>query len=586
MAPRRGVRFVLIFIGAAVLVSFAGIVLMYLAVVRGPSVPESATLVLRPGGDIQEVVPYDVVGQVFGREANTVRGFVEMMRKAKRDPRIKTVLLRPSSLELPYWAKVQELRDAVLDFRKSGKTVVAFLEYGGDREYYLATAANKIFLLPSSPLDLTGVASYEIFLRGAFDKIGAYPDFIHIGDYKSATNQLTEKGFTKAHREMTESLKRDMYDQLVKGIAQSRKKSDADVRALLDQGPFVPEEALRVGLVDDLAYEDELDDRVPALHARSKDTWVEGADYQRSAVTGGAPARSRIAVLYAVGTITSGKSAFDPLNGSTLGSETIVEQIRRVRDDDSLKAIVVRIDSPGGSSLASDVIWRELMITRDQKPSRPLVTSMSDLAASGGYYIALPGQVIVAQPGTLTGSIGIFTGKVAIGGTLDKIGVTRETVISGANADLESPFTPFTPAQRAKMLQLMQGFYEDFVEKTALSRKTTPERIDAVAQGRVWTGEQAKDHGLVDTLGGLDTAVAIAKERAHIPANEEVELVEYPGRRSLYEALSEELGTNRLSVWNLLSDRADARAVGAITAPVRLFQRGEPLALMPFTFVR
>jgi protease-4 len=577
---------VLIFIGAAVLVSMGGIVLMYLAIMRGPSVPESATLVLRPGGDLQEVVPYDVVGQVFGREANTVRGFVEMLRKAKRDPRIKTVLLRPSSLQLPYWAKVQELRDAVLDFRKSGKTVVAFLEYGGDREYYLASAASKVFLLPSSPLDLTGVASYEIFLRGAFDKIGAYPDFIHIGDYKSATNQLTEKGFTKAHREMTESLNRDMYDQLVRGIAQSRKKSEADVRALVDQGPFVPEEALRVGLVDDLAYEDELDDRVPALRARTRDNWVEGSDYQRSQGVGTTSARSRIAVLYAVGTITSGKSAYDPLNGSTLGSDTFVQQIRRVRDDDSIKAIVLRIDSPGGSSIASDVIWRELMITREQKPSRPLITSMSDLAASGGYYIALPGQVIVAQPATLTGSIGIFTGKVAIGGTLDKIGVTRETVIAGANADLESPFTPFSPAQRAKMLQLMQGFYEDFVEKTAQSRKTTPERIDAVAQGRVWTGEQAREHGLVDMLGGLDTAVAVAKERAHIPANEEVELVEYPGRRSLYEALSDELGTESASLWHVLLGRADARAVGAIIAPVRLFQRGEPLALMPFTFVR
>jgi protease IV len=586
VAASRGVRFVLIFIGAAVLVSIAGVVLMSLAVIRGPSVPESATLVLRPGGDLQEVVPYDVVGQVFGREANTVRGFVEMLRKAKRDPRIKTVLLRPSSLQLPYWAKVQELRDAVLDFRKSGKTVVAFLEYGGDREYYLASAASKVFLLPSSPLDLTGVASYEIFLRGAFDKIGAYPDFIHIGDYKSATNQLTEKSFTKAHREMTESLNRDMFEQLVKGIAQSRKKSEAEVRTLFDQGPFVPEEALRVGLVDDLAYEDELDDRVPALRARSRDNWIEGSDYQRSQGVGGTPTRSRIAVLYAVGTITSGKSAFDPLNGSTLGSDTFVQQIRRVRNDDSIKAIVLRIDSPGGSSIASDVIWRELMITREQKPSRPLITSMSDLAASGGYYIALPGQVIVAQPATLTGSIGIFTGKIAIGGSLDKIGITRETVISGANADLESPFTPFSPAQRAKMLQLMQGFYEDFVEKTAQSRKTTPERIDAVAQGRVWTGEQAREHGLVDMLGGLDTAVAVAKERAHIPANEEVELVEYPGRRSLYEALSEEFGSESASPWHVLLGRADARAVGAITAPVRLFRRGEPLALMPFTFVR
>lgn len=586
MAVRRGARFVLLFIGAAVLVSLTGVVLMYAAVSRGPAVPASATLVLRPGGDLQEVAPYDVVGQVFGREAVTLRSFIEMLRKAKRDPRVKTVLLRPASLQLPYWAKVQELRDAVLDFRKSGKDVVAFLEYGGDREYYLATAASKIFLLPASPLDVTGVASYEIFLRGAFDKIGATPDYIHIGDYKTATNQMMEKGFTKAHREMTESLNRDTYEQLVRGIAQSRKKSEADVRMLLDQGPFTPEDALRVGLVDDLAYEDELDDRVPALRERRKDTWIEGTDYQRSAPVDAPRGRSRIAVLYAVGVITSGKSAFDPLNGTVVGSDTMVEQIRRIRDDDSIKAIVLRIDSPGGSSVASDVIWRELMITRDQKPSRPLITSMSDLAASGGYYIALPGQVIVAQPATLTGSIGIYTGKVAIGGTLDKIGITSETVISGANADLESPFTPFSPAQRTRMHQLIQGFYEDFVEKAAQSRKTTPEKIDAVAQGRVWTGEQARAQGLVDQLGGLDTAIAIAKERAKIPAGEDVELVEYPGKRSLFDTLSEEFGSTRAKTLGMLLGESEARAVGALTAPMRIFQRGEPLALMPFTFVR
>jgi len=584
VALRRGVGFVLVFIGLAVLVSLTGIMFMYMAVGRAPSVPASATLVLRPGGDLQEVVPDDVVGQVFGRDANTVRGFVDNLRKAKRDPRIKAVLLRPSSLNLPYWGKVQELRDAVLDFRKSGKKVVAFLEYGGDREYYLASAADRVFLLPSSPLDLTGVASYEIFLRGAFDKIGAYPDFIHIGDYKSATNQLTEKGFTPAHREMTESLNRDMYEQLVRGIASSRKKTEQDVRALFDQGPFVPEEALRVGLVDDLAYEDQLDERVPELSSDEMDQ-IEGSAYQRvtpSAV--GFRPRSRIAVLYAVGTIASGKSTYDPINGSIVGSDTLVEQIHDAREDSSIKAIVLRIDSPGGSSVASDVIWRELMLAREDDASRPLIVSMSDLAASGGYYIALPGQVIVAQPGTLTGSIGIFTGKVAIGGTLDKIGITRETVVSGANADIESPFTPFTPKQRAKVLELIQGIYNDFVEKTADARKTTPEKIDAVAQGRVWTGQQAREHGLVDALGGLDTAVAIAKERAKIPANEDVELVEFTGRRTLYEALTEEFGG--ASVWSLFLGHTQARTIGALTAPVRIFQRGEPLALMPFAFVR
>jgi protease-4 len=589
MAVGRGVRFVVIAIAVAIVVSLGGILLLYALVSRGPSVPPAATLVLRPGGQLTEIVPDDVFGQVLGRDANTVRAFVDSLRKAKRDARITSVLVMPNSLDLPFWGKVQELRDAIIDFRRSGKKIVAFLEFGGDREYYLASAADRVYLLPTSPLDLTGVASYEIFVRGTLDKIGAYPDFLHIGEYKTATNQLTEKRMTPAHREMTEALNRDTFNQLVRGIAEGRHKSEAEVRALIDKGPLLPEEALHAGLVDDLAYEDQLDDRVPELRARSGDSRrVEGADYARiDPRSVGFRPRSRIAVLYAVGTITSGKSSSDPVNGSVVGSDTLVEQIRQVRSDDSIKAIVLRVDSPGGSSVASDVIWRELMITRDQKPARPLITSMSDLAASGGYYISLPGQAIVAQPGTLTGSIGIYTGKFALGGALDKIGITEETVATGANADIYSPFAPFTPEQRVKVQDFMQGFYDNFVEKVAASRHTTPEKIDAVAQGRVWTGAQAREHGLVDMLGGLDTAIALAKQRAKIPADEDVELVAYPPRRSFYEALAEQFrGNASFSVWNVLGGAREARALSAITAPARLFRRGEPLALMPYMFLR
>jgi protease-4 len=262
----------------------------------------------------------------------------------------------------------------------------------------------------------------------------------------------------------------------------------------------------------------------------------------------------------------------------------MIEQIRQARDDSSIKAIVLRVDSPGGSSVASDVIWRELMVTRDDKANRPLVVSMSDLAASGGYYIAMAGHSIVAQPATITGSIGVFGGKIAIGGSLNKIGINHETVVSGPTASINSPFSPFTPPQRVKLQEIMQTIYDDFVEKAAESRKTTPEKIDAVAQGRVWTGQQARERGLVDALGGLDTAIAIAKEKAKIPANEDVELVVYTGRRSLFEVLSEQLGG--ASILSHFLGRADASAVGAVTAPMRLFKRGEPLTLMPFAFVR
>jgi len=585
---KRGAGLVFTLIGMAVVASMAIVALLYLIVSREPSVARGSALVLRPSGQLHDVAPDDLVGQFFGTDVASVRSFVESLRKASRDPRITTVLLMPGSLELPFWGKVQELRDAILDFRKSEKTVVAFLEYGGDREYYLASAADRVFLLPTSPLDLTGVASYEIFFRGTLDKIGAYPDLHHIGDYKTAPNQLTERSFTPAHREMAESLNRSMYEQLVRGIAASRRKSEAEIRTLLDQGPFLPEDALRTGLVDDLAYEDQLDDRVPQLKAASDERRrIEEADYRRiSPRAAGLRPRSRVAVIYAVGTIASGDSTFDPVYGSIAGSDTIVDQIRRIRADDSVKAIVLRIDSPGGSSAASDVIWRELMITRDQRPSRPLVTSMSDLAASGGYYIALPAHAIVAQPATLTGSIGIYTGKIVTGGTLSKLGITTETVKSGRNADMYSPVTPFTPEQRAKVEEYMQAFYDQFVEKVAAARHTTPERIDAVGQGRVWTGQQARELGLVDQLGGLDTAIGIAKQRARIPADEDVELVVYPPRRSFYEALAQRFGGGAWSGLDLLLGGAEVRAIRSLTGPMRIFRRGEPLALMPFTFLR
>lgn len=336
-------------------------------------------------------------------------------------------------------------------------------------------------------------------------------------------------------------------------------------------------------------YFDQLDDRVPALRD-DDDNRLEGADYARGG-GGFGGGRNRIAVLLASGVIASGPSAFDTVNGNIVGSDTMVEQIRRVRDDGSIRGIVLRVDSPGGSSVASDVIWRELAITRDQDPRRPLVASMSDLAASGGYYIAMAAPTIVAQPATLTGSIGIFGGKVAIGGTAGKLGITRETVAAGRNATIMSPFDTFTPGQRAKLQDYMNGFYDHFVATVAESRDKTPAEIHAVAQGRVWTGRQAREHGLVDQLGGLDTAINLAKQRAGIPANEEVEVVFYPPRRTLFEALREQFGSAGLRAMHASPLRAlvgdvDARALAALTAPARLFRRGEPLALMPFAFVR
>jgi protease-4 len=588
---KRGLGLVLALLVAALIASMVATLFLYFLMSPGTRVADRSTLVLRPGGELNEIVPDDVLQIVSRGETRTLRGYVEALRKAKVDKRISAVLLAPRAVDSPFWGKIQELRDAVLDFKTSGKPVYAFLDYGGDREYYLASAADKIFLVPSASLDLTGVATYEVFLRGTFDWIGTYPDFLQIGDYKTAVNVFTEKTFTPAHKEMSASLNRDQFDQLVRAIADGRRQSEAEVREAIDRGPLLPEDALRLGLVDDLAYEDELDDLVEGVGGPGELQLVESDEY--ASVTWeslGVERRSRVAVLNAVGAITSGLSGYDPVNGYVMGSDSIVEYIREIRADRSIRAIVLRVDSPGGGSTASDVIWRELMITKTGERARPLVVSMSDLAASGGYYIAMAGDVIVAQPGTLTGSIGIYTGKFVTGGSFDKLGANIEATSDGKHAEIYSPDRRFSDEERAKVQESMQAFYDQFVEKVADARHSTPEKIDQVAQGRVWTGQQAKQVGLVDQLGGLQDAVAIAKQRARIPAEEEVELVIYPPRRSFYEVLSETLDAPAQrsaadAIAALLGAR-DRKMLAALLAPSRLFRSGEMLAHMPYVFLR
>jgi protease-4 len=352
---------------------------------------------------------------------------------------------------------------------------------------------------------------------------------------------------------------------------------------MIDQGPLLPEDALRFGLVDDLAYEDELDDKMRL--GPGKINTLKHHDYRSVGLTSlGLNRGPRIAVIYAVGIISTGQSNMDSPSGQVIGSDTMVEYLRKVRADDSIRAVVLRIDSPGGSAIASDVIWREIMLTRDKKP---VIASMSDVAASGGYYIAMPAHAIVAQPATLTGSIGVVLVRFVIDGTLTKLGMNMETVKQGRYADIFSPVRPFTPDERKKLGELMQATYDAFVEKAAAGRNTTPERIDAVAQGRVWTGKQAKDLGLVDELGGMERALQIAKERAKIAANTEVELVVYPPKKSILEVVANPLGrSSDTAALRALVGQQNASAIETVTAPLRLFRRGEPLTLMPNVFVR
>ncbi|MEP6915393.1 MAG: signal peptide peptidase SppA [Acidobacteriota bacterium] len=582
MAVRRGVWIVLVLVIMAVAISAMGLVAMALLVGREPQVSGNSTLVLKIGGDLQEMEPSGVIGQFFEAPA-TVRSVVESLRKAKVDRRIASVVIRPTS-GAALWGKVQEIRDAIIDFRGSGKPIVGYLEYGGEQEFYLASACDKVFLMPAASLDLTGMASYELFLRGTLDKIGAFPDTLHIGEYKTASNTFTEHSFTPAHREMAESLNSDLYDQLIRGLADGRHKSEKEIRGLVDHGPFLPEDAVRAGLVDDLAYEDELDDKVKL--SKGETHFVSESDYRRvSARSVGLNRGPRIAVIYATGVIASGESNYDSPSGQVVGADTMVDSLRKARADSSIKAIVLRIDSPGGSAIASDVIWREVMLTRNTKP---LVASMSDVAASGGYYIAMPAHAIVAEPATLTGSIGVVMLKFVIDGTLKKLGVNMEGVGNGRYADLYSPVRAFSPEERAKMMEQMQATYDTFVEKAAAGRNTTPERIDSVGQGRVWTGKQGKQIGLVDELGGLDRALVIAKQRAKLAPDSEVELVVYPGKKSIYDLVKNPFGASDRAATALgtLLGIGDPRAIQAITAPLRVFRRGEPLAIMPNVFIR
>jgi len=375
----------------------------------------------------------------------------------------------------------------------------------------------------------------------------------------------------------------------VRGIADGRKKNEADIRQAIDDGPFLPEDAVKAGLVDDLAYEDQVDDKLRAGSSRQR---IDGDDYARVSLSSmGLNRGPRIAVIYAAGAIVGGKSGYDPLNGSVVGSDTLIDYIREARKDSSIRAIVLRIDSPGGSASASDAIWRELTLAKNEKADRPLVASMSDLAASGGYYIAMPAQVIVAQPSTLTGSIGIFGGKVVTGGVYEKLGARIESTSIGRNAEINSPARPYNQQELKKLQEQLQSFYDDFVEKVAASRHQTPEQIDALAQGRVWTGRQAKQNRLVDELGGLDRAIALAKQRAKIAADSNVEIVVYPPRKSFYELVTDELSgtgdSTAIGAWlNANLSQGELDVLRTMRGPMAMFRRGEVLALMPFTFLR
>jgi protease IV len=591
MTKRGKVIFLILFGGAILAVLFGGLLAYSLYFSNSPKITKNSVLELRLAGEFIESAPPDTTFPLLARSPETFKSVLDNIQKAKTDGKIKGMLLLINDPSIGQ-AKVDELRATLLDFKTSGKPIFAYMERADDLEYYLATAADKIYVCPSGDVSVKGFAAQAMFLRGLFDKLKIEPNIERHGKYKSFGDLYTRENMSDAQREEVSALLDDYYQRYTETIAKARQKSPEEIRQLIDQGPYSnAKKATEAGLIDGALYSDEVKDQLKQQLKLDKYEGVNSSKYGNADSSSFGSSRDKIAVIYAAGTITSGKSGKDPVNGRTVGSDTIVAAIRKAREDHDIKAIILRVDSPGGSGLASDVIWREVTLAKKEKP---FVVSMSDLAASGGYYISMAADKIVAEPGTLTGSIGVVSGKFNINGLIhDHLGITVETITRGRNADINSAFQNFSEEQRTKFHQDMMDFYYQFVAKAAEGRKMSTEQLDAIAQGRVWTGAQGKERGLVDELGGLSKAVEIAKELAKIPADHTPQLLEYPKPPGLWESLFGEKDDDMVdsretaeqaAIQRVISESvpADLRATVRTLAMLKNLERERVLAFMPY----
>ena len=506
------------------------LVLIVWAAFSGNRISSKSVLVLELNGEIEEQRSNGLLSALNGNYTPVQHEIVDSIETAKNDPRITGLVVRIGPLETG-WAKLEEIRSRIIGFRESRKPSICFLGYDGigNPEYYLASACDQVWLVPTAPVQVRGMMAGALFYRGALDKLKIVPNMYHIGDYKSFSNQYTEKKFTPAHKEETESLLHGIYDQYVTETSQARKMDRAQFDSLVQQGPFLSQEALDHKLVDKLAYWDD----VQQYFDRKNGDWlpVDLAEYHKEIKNNGS---EEIAVVYATGTIVSGDSGNGPLDGALMGGDTVSSDLRSARNDSGIKAIILRVDSGGGSALASEVMRHELLLAKKQKP---VVISMSDVAASGGYWIAMSANKIVAEPNTITASIGVVLGKMNISGLYGMLGLSTDFVTTSENASLFSSQQDFTPAQRQAILKGMQETYSNFTRGVAEGRNISVEAVDKIGQGRVWTGAQGKGLGLVDELGGLDRAIEISKQLAHIPSHASVRLVRFPEERSFLEML-------------------------------------------------
>ena len=588
-----GTKKALLIVGGIVAV-FALVIVIGVAIVVSvfrksePTIRDNSLLTLRVAGSLPDYSPDDPFKKYFGGPDQSLTGLVMQFKKAKVDKRIKAILLEVDISGVG-WGKAEELREAITDFRSSGKPVYAYVEFGLNKEYYIATACDKIYVPPPGELFINGLAADVMFFRGSLDKLGIYPDIYQIGKYKSAGDMFTQKQMTDAHREYVNSLLDDLYGRYVNTIAQSRKKTPDEIRALIDNAPYGAAKAKAVGLIDESAYRDDVEKQIKTqLGYKDADAFtpVRGTDYRDvSPESLGLNEGERIAVIYASGTIGSGSSQNSPSGEQSIGSDTVSKAVTDAAADKTIKAIILRVDSPGGSGLASDIIWHAVEAANQKKP---VVVSMSDVAASGGYYISAAASKIIAEPSSITGSIGVVAGKPVMRGFYDWLGISNEYVLRGKNAGMFRETEKFSDDERAKFEDWIKTtYYQDFVPKVAKGRKKDPQSVDSVGQGRVWTGAQAKDRGLVDDFGGLDKAIEVAKDLAKIPKDKGVERVIFPYPQTFLQQLLS--GTNDNSNTKVEQQRAiagalpeDAKRALRYMALMDQMRNGEVMLLMPF----
>lgn len=501
-----------------------------------PGVANDAVLSVDLSGPIPEHIPMDFSLDFLDHGVPpTVLEMRNLFQKAAADKRIRAITLYCHDLEVG-WARAQEIRWGIEQFRKSGKPVLALLTGGNSIDYYVASAADEVYLLPEALLDVRGFRAEVAFFKDTLGKMGIEAEMENVGKYKSAVEPYSRSDMSDAFREVTNSILDETFQHFLESIGQSRGKTAEEMRAIVDQGPFISQQALEAGLVNGLLYEDEFRDKVKEKIEVEELVEVEQDRYRKVSMESlGLSGDNKVAVVYAVGAIMQGDSDSDSLfGGSILGSASFSKTLERVREDDETKAVILRIDSPGGDAFASDEMWREMQLLEEAKP---LVISMSDVAASGGYYLAMAKAPVVAYPGTYTGSIGVFFGKLNLRGFYDKIGMKKEVLTRGRYADIYTDYRALTDVERAKLREGIEATYRTFVQKVADARGQAWDQVHEIAQGRVWLGTQAQRNGLVDEIGGFDKAIEIAKREAGLDEDDKVRLVTYPPPRRFIDIL-------------------------------------------------